>query len=44
MTAKLRTYTAQNLAAARIILADLARYGGPGSLLDRWARLVLERA
>ena len=43
-TRKLRTYAAQNLTAARIVLDKLALYGGPGSLLDRWAQLVMERA
>lgn len=41
MAAKLRSYADQNRTAARIILADLARYGGPGSLLDRWMRRTL---
>ncbi len=44
MSTRFRNYAAQNRAAARIILADLPRYGGPGSLLDRWARMVMERA
>jgi len=32
-----------NLEAASVILADPERYGGEGSLLVRWARVVIER-
>jgi hypothetical protein len=37
-------YAGQNAAAARIIAADPAKYGGPDSLMCQWARLVIERA
>jgi hypothetical protein len=35
-------YDAGNLAAARIVLADVDLYGGEGAGLVIWARLVLE--
>jgi hypothetical protein len=35
-------YQADNLAAARLILRDIARYGGEEAGLVVWARLVLE--
>jgi hypothetical protein len=47
MTAKLRiheAYREANVAAARIVAADIARYGGPEAALVRWANLVLDRA
>lgn len=37
-------YRAANIKAARLILEDSARYGGPASLMVRWAVLVVERA
>ena len=37
-------YRAANETAARGILADLAKYGGPDSLMAQWAALVIERA
>lgn len=36
-------YTAANREAAEIILADQARYGGPESVMVRWAKMTLER-
>ena len=33
-------YASQNRASAAIILADVARYGGPESVLVTWARTV----
>jgi hypothetical protein len=33
-----------NREAAHVILADVARYGGPESLMVRWARAVIDRA
>jgi hypothetical protein len=39
-----RGFDADNLAAARIILADVEKYGGKGSLMAIWARIVLARA
>lgn len=36
-------YTPSNQQAARLILADPARYGGPEALPVVWARLVLSR-
>lgn len=41
--AKSAGYGRDNLAAARVILADPAKYGGPDGLPVRWARLVVER-
>jgi hypothetical protein len=38
---KAELYCAGNLAAARIILSDIDRYGGEESLMVRWARLVM---
>ena len=37
-------YRAANDQAANLILENVQRYGGPGSLMVQWARLVLERA
>jgi hypothetical protein len=37
-------YDAGNLAAALAILENPERYGGPDSLMVRWAVLVVERA
>ena len=37
-------YRAANETCARVILADIQRYGGPGSLMAIWARLVIERS
>jgi hypothetical protein len=37
-------YRAANETCARLVLADLARYGGPDSLMGQWARLIVERA
>jgi hypothetical protein len=39
-TKKLPNYDAPNLQAARIILADVERYGGEGAGLVVWARAV----
>lgn len=36
-------YTADNRAAALVVVADVERRGGEGSGLVRWARMVLER-
>ena len=36
-------YRAANETCARVILADVQRYGGPDSLMVVWARLVIER-
>ncbi len=36
-------FDAQNAEAARIILQDIAKYGGEGSGPVRWARLVMAR-
>ncbi|MGB7720894.1 MAG: hypothetical protein WBL65_13395 [Bryobacteraceae bacterium] len=36
-------YDAGNLAAARLILADVDQHGGAGAGLVIWAALVLER-
>jgi hypothetical protein len=41
--AKTAGYGRDNLAAARVILADPAKYGGPDGLPVRWAQLVVER-
>ena len=38
--AKLRTHAGQNLEAATIILTDPLKYGGEGSLMVLWARVV----
>ena len=46
MAAKLRAvdhYRVANEQAANLILQNVQRYGGPGSLMVVWARLVLER-
>lgn len=37
-------YDTQNQKAARIILSDIARYGGEGSLMVTWSRVVIEKA
>jgi hypothetical protein len=37
-------YDQQNELCARLVLADVAKFGGPDSLMMRWAALVLERA
>lgn len=34
-------YRAANVEAARLILADVARYGGDGAALVEWARKIL---
>jgi hypothetical protein len=36
-------HAARNRETAALILADLERYGGEGSLMVRWARAVAER-
>ena len=36
-------YRDQNEQAARLILADVARYGGPDSLMGQWAALIVGR-
>ena len=38
-----RVYEDANRECAGIILADVERYGGEGSLAVRWARRVIER-
>ena len=38
-----RAWADANLAAAHLILASEAKYGGPESLMAQWARLVIER-
>jgi hypothetical protein len=45
--AKLNTadiYREQNLQAARVILQDVERFGGPESLAVRWALMVMAKA
>lgn len=37
-------YRADNETCARLVLADLERYGGPDSLMCQWARVIIERA
>jgi len=37
-------YDQINQAAARVIVADIARYGGETALLVKWAQAVLARA
>jgi hypothetical protein len=37
-------YRAANETCARVILADIQRYGGPDSLVAVWARLFIERS
>ncbi len=39
MSRRLPSYDAQNRMAARVILADIGKYGEPESLMVRWARL-----
>jgi hypothetical protein len=39
---KLDRYREQNEQAARIILADVAKYGGQGALVVLWARQVIQ--
>lgn len=39
----LAKYDRENLEAARIILADVERYGGEGSLMVRVSRATLEK-
>jgi hypothetical protein len=36
-------YSAANSEAARVILSDVAKYGGPESLAAQWARAYMER-
>lgn len=46
-TSKRNKYERDNLACARLILADVERYGGELSLMVQWARIVnppVERA
>ena len=40
---KVEQYTTGNLEAARLILADVERYGGPDSLMGQWAKLIVGR-
>jgi hypothetical protein len=40
---KFAVYQAANCECARIILADVAKYGGEGALLVQFARRVLEK-
>ena len=37
-------YRRQNVLCAQVILADVAKYGGPEAGLVRWARAVLDNA
>jgi hypothetical protein len=37
-------YDRQNELAARVILANTAKYGGEGSLAVQWARLIRAKA
>ena len=37
---KIETYDRDNREAARIILSDIKKYGGEGSLAVRWARTI----
>jgi len=39
-TPRSRTHAAANRECAALILADVARYGGEGSLMAQWARRV----
>ncbi len=41
-TAAENRYQVGNRAAARLILADVERYGGPGSLMVQWARMTMK--
>jgi hypothetical protein len=43
LLAQQRAFDRQNALAARIILADIERYGGGGSLAVGWARTWCER-
>jgi hypothetical protein len=36
----MKTYAADNLRAARIILSQVEKYGGDGSLMVKWARAI----
>jgi hypothetical protein len=36
-------YAQANLEAARVILADIERYGGESAGLVQWARLIVKR-
>jgi len=36
-------YQAENLAAAKIILADVERYGGPDGSMAKWANMQVNR-
>jgi hypothetical protein len=40
---QLEAFRRSNVAAAEIILADVAKYGGKEALLVQWARLILQR-
>jgi hypothetical protein len=37
-----QSYAASNEQSARIILADIGKYGGEGAGLVHWARLVIQ--
>jgi hypothetical protein len=41
---KMLRYRTANIQAARLILADITRYGGPSSLVARWANTVISGA
>lgn len=40
--ARIEEYARANRECARIILADIERYGGPKSLMVQWAHMILE--
>ena len=40
--ARIQQYAAANRQCAQIILADAERYGGPESLMVRWAHMILD--
>ena len=42
--AKIREYDAANLACARIIWGERERYGGDGSLMVEWARVIIGKS
>ena len=43
-TKRIARWSADNEAAAAIILGNVERYGGEGSLMVRWARAILAGA
>jgi hypothetical protein len=43
-TKRIARFSADNEAAALVILSDIERYGGESSLMCRWARAILAGA